>query len=57
MLSEESAGGTFLEDFLSSLEFVPIDVRGNFELVRVLFQSPLLFNTLEWLDSGFIIIS
>ena len=38
-------GGTYLEEFLGALEFVPIDVRRNFDLVSkffVLYQSKLI---------------
>jgi hypothetical protein len=32
----DESNGTYLEDFLSSIEFVPNDIRGNFELIREL---------------------
>ena len=32
----EQEGGTFLEDFLQSIELLPNDVRRNFDLMREL---------------------
>lgn len=48
--------GNFLEDFLTSLETVPNDMRRNFELIRELDrQSQELAQELEIMENKFLI--
>eukprot|EP01035_Chromulina_nebulosa_P021352 gene21352-27662_t len=37
-------GGTYLEEFITALEFVPNDIRGNFELIRELDKESIELN-------------